>query len=115
MGPSIRVNGRAGAVMQSEGIKMDDSQAVLVTTVHRGVFFGYLPANADRSQKTLTLKNCRNAIYWAGSRGFLGLASHGPDGGSRIGTRAPEVMLHDITSVTSVSDAATMKWEKYAS
>lgn len=87
--------------------------AVLVTTQHRGVFFGYLPADADRTNRTLTLRNCRNAIYWAGSRGFLGLASHGPDDGSRIGSQAPEVMLHDVTSVTSVSEAAVSKWESF--
>lgn len=89
--------------------------AVLVTTQHRGVFFGYLPADADRSARTLTLRNCRNAIYWAGTRGFLGLASHGPENNSRIGSRAPEVMLHDVTSVTSVSDAAASKWESFPS
>ena len=73
---------------------------VLVTTEHRGVFFGELSKDQDRMAKALTLKNCRNIISWSGKRGFLGLASHGPEEGSCIGTAAPSVLLHGITSVS---------------
>lgn len=88
-------------------------KAVLVTTVHRGVFFGRLAEGSKESDKTLVLTGCRNAIYWSGSRGFLGLASHGPEGGSKIGAMAPRVMLHDVTSVSEVSDAAAKVWEEW--
>ena len=83
---------------------------VLVTTNFRGVFFGWLPKKADRAARTLTLKNCRNAIYWAGSAGFLGLASTGPEKTSRIGATAPRVLLHEVTSVTECSDEAAKVW-----
>lgn len=86
---------------------------VLVTTAHRGVFFGHLDAEEDETERSLVLTDCRNAIYWAGKRGFLGLASHGPDEGSRIGTAAPRVLLHDVTSVTHCSAEAAAKWENW--
>lgn len=85
-------------------------QPVIVTTAHRGVFYGLLSDDQDRTSKALTLTNCRNAIYWSGKRGFLGLASHGPEGGSTIGATAPRVLLHDVTSVTECTEAAANKW-----
>lgn len=89
-------------------------KAILVTTEHRGVFYGRVADDADLTQRSLWLTNCRNAIYWSGTKGFLGLASHGPEEGSRIGATAPErVLLHDITSVSEVSDAAAQVWENW--
>jgi len=92
----------------------NNSRPVLVTTEHRGVFFGDLDNDTDETARSLVLTNCRNAIYWAGSRGFLGLASHGPDEGSRIGSEAPRVLLHDVTSVTECTDTAADKWRGWA-
>lgn len=89
---------------------MDDRIYVLVTTEHRGIFAGYLPCNADRTARTLTLTNCRNVIYFAGSCGFLGLAKHGPQDGSRVGSTAPEVLLHDVTSVSVCTPEAEEKF-----
>ena len=84
---------------------------VLVTTLHRGVFFGNLVGKYSKAE--LTLKNARNCIYWSSDcGGFLGLASNGPTSGCRIGTLVPEITLYDITSVTPVTDKAVEKWEK---
>lgn len=85
---------------------------VIVTTAHRGVFFGDIEAS-KLQDKTVSLRNCRNAIYWSGSRGFLGLASHGPEDGSRIGSTAEAVLLHDVTSVTRCSDRAAKVWREW--
>jgi len=85
---------------------------VLVTTEFRGVFFGY--ANPDKlSDENLTLRGCRCAIYWAGDRGFLGLASHGPHKDSRIGSTAKKVRLRKVTSVTDVSSEAEKVWTEW--
>ena len=84
---------------------------VLVTTAHRGVFYGYLDAQADETAEIMVLHNCRNAIYWSGSHGFLGLAAHGPEKGSRIGAVAPRVLLHDVTSVSDCTDEAAKIWD----
>lgn len=52
-------------------------RAVLVTTAHRGVFFGYA---TKTDGDTIKLRAARNCIYWHQSvRGFLGLASTGPN------------------------------------
>ena len=87
---------------------------VLVTTQHRGVFFGLLEAPLDEQARTIALQKCRNVIYWSGKRGFLGLASHGPEDGSRVGSEARRVLLHDITSVTDCSSDAVRRFKEFA-
>ncbi len=95
---------------------MENGTPVLVTTQHKGVFFGRLADyETERENRTLTLSGCRNVIYWSGSRGFLGLASHGPESGSRIGAVAPTVLLHDVTSVTVCTPAAVEVFDQWKS
>lgn len=86
-------------------------RAVLVTTAHRGVFFGYLIGKADKAQ--VTLRACRNVVSWdAATRGFLGLASTGPTQGCRIGKAAgAESTIYDITGVFGCTDAARAAFE----
>lgn len=80
-----------------------------MTTVHRGVFFGYAK---NTSGETIKLRACRNIIYWpASNKGFLGLASDGPADGSRVGPAA-DIELRNITSVVEVSSAAVKVWEQ---
>lgn len=95
--------------------KKDNHISIVITTQHRGVFYGIVPADTDLSQRTMTLENCRNAIYWAGKKGFLGLASDGPEPESRIGATAPSVLLHDITSVSKCTAEAAKVWEEWKS
>lgn len=84
-------------------------RAVLVTTAHRGIFFGYA---TETSGSTIKLRAARLCVSWsADMRGFMGLASHGPSGSCRIGPAA-DIELRDITSVSEVSQQATEKWEK---
>lgn len=83
-------------------------RAVLVTTSHRGVFFGYA---LDTSGAVIALRAARNCIYWpAGNKGFLGLASDGPMSGSRVGPAA-DIEIRDITCVAECSDKAVKAWE----
>jgi hypothetical protein len=82
---------------------------VLVTTVHRGVFFGYA---AKTDSQTIKLRAARLCVYWtADLRGFMGLASAGPGAGCKIGPAA-DIEVRDITSVSEVSPEAVVKWEK---
>ena len=68
-------------------------KAVLVTTVHRGVFFGYTTddfANAPADKPlAVNLRAARNCVYWSSQvKGFLGLATVGPLNDSRrLGAR----------------------------
>lgn len=85
-------------------------RAVLVTTSHRGVFFGYAE---DIDGATILLKRCRNCICWpVEQKGFLGLATQGPVSGAKIGPAAEEFQVRDITGVAAVSDEAAVAWER---
>jgi hypothetical protein len=88
-----------------------EGRAVLVTTEHRGVFFGYLVGEATKEK--VLLKNARNCVSWTQQeRGFLGLAATGPGKSCRIGPVVPELTLWDITSVATVESEAVEAWEK---
>ena len=83
---------------------------VLVTTAHRGVFFGYALANY-KDAKTIRLTNARNCIHWSADvKGFMGLASTGPTAKCRVGP-AVDITLRDVTSVSEVSPSAVKEWE----
>jgi hypothetical protein len=83
--------------------------AVLVTTSHRGVFFGY---TAETEGAIIKLRAARNCLYWpAEQKGFMGLASQGPVAGCRIGP-AVDIELRDITAVGKCSEIAVAAWEK---
>lgn len=87
------------------------SNAVLVTTANRGVFFGYAE---DRSTAPTTLKltRARCCVRWQGVRGFLGLAENGPNDDCRIGPAAEALELFNITSIADVSAKAVEAWER---
>jgi len=83
-------------------------RAVLVTTAQRGVFFGYA---SDTDGETLRLRAGRLCIYWSQAmKGFLGLASPGPDKDCKIGPPA-DIELRNITSVSEVTPEAVKRWE----
>jgi hypothetical protein len=88
--------------------KSNSERAVLVTTEHRGVFFGY---TSDTEGEVINLRAARNCIYWsAENRGFLGLASHGPTKEAKVGPAA-DLQLRKITSVAEVTPEAVKRWE----
>ena len=83
-------------------------RAVLVTTAHRGVFFGYAQKTDGT---TIKLRGARCCIYWPSeNKGFLGLASMGPLKGARVGPAA-DIELRDITCVAGCTAAAVTAWE----
>lgn len=83
-------------------------RAVVVTTEHRGVFFGYA---TDTDGETIALKRSRLCVYWtADCRGFMGLAASGPKRGCKIGPPA-DITLRKITAVLECSPEAVKEWE----
>lgn len=87
---------------------LDGERAVLITTAHRGVFFGYA---TDTDGETIALRRARCCVYWSADvKGFLGLASLGPSKGCRIGPPA-DLRLRNITAVAEVTGDAAAKWE----
>lgn len=87
------------------------TKAVMVTTEHRGVFFGYADPAALHGD-IINLSRARLCVYWSEDmRGFMGLASAGPSSKCRIGPPVSSIDLRKITSVVEVSPEAVAKWE----
>jgi len=84
-------------------------RAVIVTTAHRGVFFGYAD-NIDG--ETIRLERARLCVYWsADMKGFMGLAATGPSRDCKIGPPAT-ITLRAITAVVEVDNPEAIKrWE----
>ena len=80
---------------------------VLVTTTHRGVFFGYA---RSIDGETIALERARLCLRWRGIKGFMALASSGPGPQCLIGPAA-DIVLRDISAVVSVSPEAVAAWE----
>ena len=88
--------------------KKQPDRAVLVTTAHRGVFFGYA---SKTDGETIKLKRGRLCVYWPpATKGFMGLAAVGPLEGSRIGPPA-DIELRAITAVAECTPEAVKAWE----
>lgn len=82
---------------------------VVVTTSHKGVFFGY----GDPSDKaTIRITKARMCVYWSQDvKGILGLAATGPSKSSKVGPAVPAITLRDVTAVMEVSEEAAKAWE----
>lgn len=85
---------------------------VLVTTdsTRRGVFAGQLES---QDGDNVVLINAQNAIYWsAETHGVFGLASIGPQPGSRIGPPVSRLQLNGVTSISDLTQVAVEKWHQ---
>jgi hypothetical protein len=88
--------------------KKSSERPVVVTTAHRGVFFGYAE---DTEGETIALKRSRLCVYWSADvHGFMGLAANGPSKSCRIGPPAA-ITLRNITAVLEVTPEAAKRWE----
>lgn len=82
---------------------------LVVTTAHRGVFFGYGEPTAS---DTIRLERARMCVYWPKElHGVIGLASKGPTKGAKIGPAAPAITLQNVTSIIEASESAAKAWE----
>lgn len=85
---------------------------LLICTQHRGVFYGEVDAKTDLTQRTLTnVQNARMAVYWGTTKGVMQLAETGPTKSSKIGAPATIEVLHDVTGIFSVTEAAAEQWK----
>jgi len=85
-------------------------RAVVVTTEHKGVFFGYV-ADESKLPAQVTLTQARCAVRWLNGRGFLGLSSVGPQQGSRVSPPTQSLVIYKVTSVADCSTEAVKQWE----
>lgn len=83
---------------------------LIVTTEHKGVFFGY---GTPTSNKTIRIEQAQMCVYWSADvHGVVGLASKGPTTECRIGPPAPALTLQGVTAVMEISEEAAAKWKK---
>lgn len=95
------------------GKKSSKERGVLITTAHRGVFFGYTSAAGPDiiKAKSVSLKLARNCLYWSADvKGFEGLAVTGPSASCRIGPAA-DLSLAEVTCVAEATPEAVKAWE----
>lgn len=88
-----------------------EKRPVLVTTAHRGVFFGYLVGEAAKEK--VVIDRARNVTYWdVATRSFLGLAANGPTPACKVSQAAGDAStLFDITGVFVCTPEAVQKFE----
>ena len=89
-----------------------EKRMVVVTTDkdRRGVFFGEL---IKHENDIVILKNAQMAVYWSSKvGGVLGLASIGPQKGSRISPIVPKIEINGVTSVMDATKDAVKKWRE---
>lgn len=98
------------AKVTAKAAALPSGPAVIVTTEHRGVFFGYLES---KTETTAVLTQVRNCLYWSRKvKGFIGLAATGPDKDCRVGPAAPRMDINKVTSITECSEEAIHNWEQ---
>lgn len=84
---------------------------VVVTTQHRGVFFGRL-LDSQHDQTVITLSDAQMCVYWAADvQGVLGLAATGPTTGCKITRPVPRITLQDVTAVIEATPEAVKLWQ----
>lgn len=90
---------------------MVKKRMVVVTTDKdkRGVFCGEL---VSENEDVVELENAYMAVYWSQkTMGVLGLASIGPQKGSKITPPVPKIKLNGVTSVIDCTKEAVKKWK----
>ena len=82
---------------------------VVTTDVNRrGVFGGELVLH---EQDVVVLENAMMCVYWsAETNGVLGLASIGPQKGSKVTPVVPKIEINGVTSVMDATDVAASAW-----
>ena len=95
---------------ESKMSENNGKRPLLVTTAHRGVFFGYGVASTD---KIIRIEEARMCVSWSQDvHGIVGLAAKGPSKNCKITAAAPAITLQDVTSVMEVSEEAEAKWKQ---
>ncbi len=85
---------------------------VVVTTEHRGVFFGFLSGTSKPSDTVVTLTDAQMAVYWSADvQGVLGLAATGPSKNCKVTPHIPKLTLQGVTAVLECTERAVAAWQ----
>lgn len=89
-----------------------NKRPVVITTEHRGVFFGYV-LDDSKLPTEVTLEDARICVYWSADvKGVLGLAATGPSKNCRISHAVPKFTAYKVTAVLDCTPEASEKWEQ---
>jgi len=99
---------------KNAGKNSKDLPYVLVTDVHRGVYFGYLVEERDDGH-TVKLEQMRHVFYMETTgdpenSGVYSLATIGPQEGSKLGPPVTAI-VHHVAKVVEVQEEAREKAE----
>tara|TARA_Y100000310_G_C20460086_1_gene704915 strand:- start:21 stop:320 length:300 start_codon:yes stop_codon:yes gene_type:complete len=94
-------------------MSVQENRPVLILDCHRGIYFGYLVEELDGG-KTVILENARHCFYFVKPakehEGVYGLATIGPQKGSRVGPRV-DMKVMDVTKIVTCTSVAVVAWE----
>ena len=84
---------------------------VLITTKHKGVFFGQVAEDCDLSQETIRgIQRPVMVIRWRTNEGLLGLTNDFNESEVLLSKEGAEIeILHGVTMITTVEEAAAKK------
>lgn len=83
---------------------------MVVTTLHRGVFFGY---GVPTEKKIIKLDEAQMCIYWSADiKGVMGLSASGPSKSCKIGPIVPSITLQDVTAIFECSKESEKRWKE---
>ena len=86
-------------------------RAILITTKHRGVFYGEVEDSEPIDGEHIkNVRMARMAICFGTEHGVAQLAATGPTENSKIGSAADMPIIRDVTAVWSVTDEAAAAW-----
>jgi hypothetical protein len=85
---------------------------VVVTTEHKGVFFGHVANDHDDTTESVFLTDAQMCVYWdTNVKGVLGLAATGPTSSCKVTAPVPSITLRGVTAVMGASPSAVKAWE----
>lgn len=103
--------------------KKQQERAVILGVEHpggrRSVVFGYTDSDLDAA--TVRVRDARKAVFWSReTRGVIGLATKGPQQGSKITAKVPMLELRNLNTPTGPKIGMVMtptaeaiaEWEK---
>ena len=83
---------------------------VVVSTAHRGIFFGYTEEKG--TPETLTLNGARMIVYHSrDSHGFIGIASRGPGEDAKVSPSVAKLGLRNVTAIVDATPEAAVACE----
>jgi hypothetical protein len=108
--------GISGPDQKGKHMTEGKTRPVVVTTEHRGVFFGFAPAGEislhPADAKSLTLTDAQMCVYWSEDvKGILGLAAGGPTVRCRVTRRVGRITITEVTSVIDATGEAVKAWQ----